>query len=381
MANYYIKDGQFYEIPDDVLMHWKYIKREKVNGKWRYIYDVNAGKTQSLGINKSSNASKVNGAVNKKASSVSQTGKMTSPIDKAKRWLENLKNGKSGNKVSAVNKGISGNKTTTSKSKNVVTKAIDKIGDAIGFDDKKAYEKSLADVSRARAKTQGENLRTRERETANKQYQQARKKSEDAYKNYMNTPLSLLTNPKDKLSKLGDKMSDVADEISKIGDKATKRVDAAKNSSAATKAKNNLIDSVKDYEKLTEKRDELEKRVNKTKSSLDSAENTRKRRATDLDRAKMTNLGLDDAKREYQKATKEVEKAREQYNKAKEQYDGNDSDIKALKKKLDNLSVSYQNSYDDYEDIMDQISVELGRKTKYKTTTIPTGITSSSKRR
>lgn len=25
--------------PDDELMHFKYIKREKVNGKWRYYYD------------------------------------------------------------------------------------------------------------------------------------------------------------------------------------------------------------------------------------------------------------------------------------------------------------------------------------------------------
>lgn len=28
-----------YYISDEELMHWKYIKREKVNGKWRYFYD------------------------------------------------------------------------------------------------------------------------------------------------------------------------------------------------------------------------------------------------------------------------------------------------------------------------------------------------------
>lgn len=27
------------ELSDDELMHWKYIKREKINGKWRYYYD------------------------------------------------------------------------------------------------------------------------------------------------------------------------------------------------------------------------------------------------------------------------------------------------------------------------------------------------------
>ena len=30
MSTFYIKDGELY--------HWKYIKREKVNGKWRYYY-------------------------------------------------------------------------------------------------------------------------------------------------------------------------------------------------------------------------------------------------------------------------------------------------------------------------------------------------------
>jgi hypothetical protein len=27
-------------IPDDELYHWKYIKRKRVNGKWRYYYDI-----------------------------------------------------------------------------------------------------------------------------------------------------------------------------------------------------------------------------------------------------------------------------------------------------------------------------------------------------
>ena len=39
MSKYIIKNGSFREIGDDELMHWKYIKREKVNGKWRYWYD------------------------------------------------------------------------------------------------------------------------------------------------------------------------------------------------------------------------------------------------------------------------------------------------------------------------------------------------------
>ena len=38
MSKYVIMHGQFHEMSDDELMHWKYIKREKVNGKWVYTY-------------------------------------------------------------------------------------------------------------------------------------------------------------------------------------------------------------------------------------------------------------------------------------------------------------------------------------------------------
>lgn len=39
MSNYIIApDGKLYHADDDYLQHWKYIKREKVNGKWRYYY-------------------------------------------------------------------------------------------------------------------------------------------------------------------------------------------------------------------------------------------------------------------------------------------------------------------------------------------------------
>ena len=39
MSKYIIQNGQFYEISDDELMHWKYIKREKKSGGgYRYYY-------------------------------------------------------------------------------------------------------------------------------------------------------------------------------------------------------------------------------------------------------------------------------------------------------------------------------------------------------
>lgn len=37
-TNYVLIHGQLVEVSDDVLMHWKYIKKEKKNGRWVYYY-------------------------------------------------------------------------------------------------------------------------------------------------------------------------------------------------------------------------------------------------------------------------------------------------------------------------------------------------------
>lgn len=37
-----LKHGRLVELNDDELMHWKYLKREKVNGKWKYYYDLDS---------------------------------------------------------------------------------------------------------------------------------------------------------------------------------------------------------------------------------------------------------------------------------------------------------------------------------------------------
>ena len=43
MSNYYLgPDGNVYS--EEELCHWKYIKREKVNGKWKYYYDKDSAK-------------------------------------------------------------------------------------------------------------------------------------------------------------------------------------------------------------------------------------------------------------------------------------------------------------------------------------------------
>ncbi len=56
MNKYIIIHGQLREIPEDELMHWKYIKREKVNGKWKYYYDQSELDAAKASANKKRNA-------------------------------------------------------------------------------------------------------------------------------------------------------------------------------------------------------------------------------------------------------------------------------------------------------------------------------------
>lgn len=37
-TNYVLIHGQLVEVSDEVLMHWKYVNKEKKNGKWVYTY-------------------------------------------------------------------------------------------------------------------------------------------------------------------------------------------------------------------------------------------------------------------------------------------------------------------------------------------------------
>ena len=49
MANNYFftSDGKLRSVSDDELYHWKYVKREKVNGKWKYYYKDDNGKSKN----------------------------------------------------------------------------------------------------------------------------------------------------------------------------------------------------------------------------------------------------------------------------------------------------------------------------------------------
>lgn len=52
MSKYTIVHGELRKVDDSTLMHWKYIKRERVNGTWRYYYNEPKKDGQSKSYNK-----------------------------------------------------------------------------------------------------------------------------------------------------------------------------------------------------------------------------------------------------------------------------------------------------------------------------------------
>ena len=102
-----------HEMSDDELMHWKYIKREKVNGKWRYYYkddkldeanksyemakdhanSVNAGPLSKRILTEATykrldTEKKYNNSLGKKVADL--LNESSEAIDNAKKWLGEL---------------------------------------------------------------------------------------------------------------------------------------------------------------------------------------------------------------------------------------------------------------------------------------------------
>lgn len=58
VSDYIITPNGMVPVSDDVLMHWKYIKRVKKNGKWKYYYDEESLK-RDLGVTSLNNGVKM----------------------------------------------------------------------------------------------------------------------------------------------------------------------------------------------------------------------------------------------------------------------------------------------------------------------------------
>lgn len=97
-THFLTQDGKWIAVSDDELYHWKYIKREKVNGKYRYYYkdtDVDdakkvydTAKTQSDSDTKAANA--ITNRVNTRIANLNEAFKKKYPniVDQDKNWTE-----------------------------------------------------------------------------------------------------------------------------------------------------------------------------------------------------------------------------------------------------------------------------------------------------
>lgn len=125
MSKYVLMHGKIVEISDDQLMHWKYIKREKKNGKWLYYYDYKSLKKDVK--------STLNG-IGKKTSKLLTSGKKTL----SKYVNKPIKN--------TINKVNSGTKNIVESVKKRVFKYVAKVpsGDSYRyFYSEKAYQSYL----------------------------------------------------------------------------------------------------------------------------------------------------------------------------------------------------------------------------------------------
>jgi hypothetical protein len=114
----------------DELYHWKYIKREKVNGKWRYTYEEpNSVIDSNRLFNKKYTTKDFDG--NKR--NVLVRGKLSRTVDQGKNELK---------------KYVAGQKRDWKESSNVK----EYLKDRLGFDEKAAYEKASAEANNASAK-------------------------------------------------------------------------------------------------------------------------------------------------------------------------------------------------------------------------------------
>lgn len=140
MSNYIFANGTFREV-DDELMHYKYIKREKVKGKWVYTYPTDpkknpSGKKLPMDVTSAAKYAVATAKALKTASAIGNAGatlltgnKYVSPASKSnnssapkysKEYLEELafnsqSNKSNGSKTSNSSKSAKASSTTNSK--------------------------------------------------------------------------------------------------------------------------------------------------------------------------------------------------------------------------------------------------------------------------
>ena len=118
------------------LMHWKYISRKRVNGKWQYeyedpdAYDRNATVTKNVtttyknsdklfdSTRKIKGISSLDGDIKQKETVIKERGKISQTIDKGKDWIDEQLYGYKTTDAYDRNAKVSKNVTTTYKNSN-----------------------------------------------------------------------------------------------------------------------------------------------------------------------------------------------------------------------------------------------------------------------
>lgn len=135
---------------NDDVQHYKYIKKEKINGKWRYFYDI--GEQHGTVMN-------------------SYTMKPEAPND-----------------VTGINSNV---------------KSYTKLQDLLGMDEKDRFERTATQVKlkNERLYDLSDQYRTAKWRVAEKKYEQAGREFTKARNAYMKTPISVLDSAKDAINK------------------------------------------------------------------------------------------------------------------------------------------------------------------------------------
>lgn len=257
MSKYILIHGQFHEIPDDALMHWKYIKREKVNGKWKYIYDL--GETQK----KNYEQAKKNYDTRKAQIEKAATQRKPIANDKESNWGDSLlrywrvdnsgdergsfdKDGRYRKQSRAIdtleNKMKEAEKeyrktplgkreARAEKTKEITTKAKSWAKDKLGYDEKQNMEASKAAAKIARYEAQDEVKRDIEWQAKHpgvmddlldwskgyhfKLAASAWAKAKEATEKYEKTPLAKIEKMKDKFDSIRDRVNEMIKEHKK----------------------------------------------------------------------------------------------------------------------------------------------------------------------
>lgn len=164
MSKYVIIHGQLRELSDDELMHWKYIKRERKNGKWVYTYDLKQQVKDKIGITAKENMNKYKTQYNQQNERIKENAHQA----EIRKWMkeDNAKNLKkhSENLKKSTDK-LNAAKKTQTRNEELWIRARDKVENPgkvsqprwnkiLSNDDKTLGNKNLADEAVKKAESE-----------------------------------------------------------------------------------------------------------------------------------------------------------------------------------------------------------------------------------